>query len=65
MCADGSGIAIFEYDNFSACLTYSKTGQSITPAIKAEKFIEKVVSNMGIECKIVVVEKTDDGISLR
>ncbi len=29
--ADGSGIAIFEYDNFSACLTYSKTGQSITP----------------------------------
>ncbi|MBQ6885763.1 MAG: Gfo/Idh/MocA family oxidoreductase [Clostridia bacterium] len=29
--ADGSGIAIFEYDNFSACLTYSKTGQSIAP----------------------------------
>lgn len=29
--ADGSGIAIFEYDRFSACLTYSKTGQSIAP----------------------------------
>ncbi len=29
--ADGSGIAIFEYDNFSACLTYSKTGQSVAP----------------------------------
>ncbi len=29
--ADGSGIAIFEYDNFSACLTYSKIGQSTTP----------------------------------
>lgn len=29
--ADGSGIAIFEYDNFSASLTYSKTGQSIAP----------------------------------
>ena len=29
--ADGSGIAIFEYDNFSACLTYSKTGQSTAP----------------------------------
>lgn len=29
--ADGSGVAIFEYDNFSACLTYSKTGQSIAP----------------------------------
>lgn len=29
--ADGSGIAIFEYDKFSACLTYSKTGQSIAP----------------------------------
>ena len=27
--ADGSGVAIFEYENFSACLTYSKTGQSI------------------------------------
>lgn len=29
--ADGSGIAIFEYDKFSACLTYSKTGQSMAP----------------------------------
>ncbi len=29
--ADGSGIAIFEYDNFSASLTYSKIGQSTTP----------------------------------
>lgn len=29
--ADGSGIAIFEYDKFSAALTYSKTGQSISP----------------------------------
>ena len=29
--ADGSGIAIFEYDNFSASLTYSKTGQSVAP----------------------------------
>ena len=29
--ADGSGVAIFEYDNFSACLTYSKTGQSVAP----------------------------------
>ncbi len=28
---DGSGIAIFEYDKFSACLTYSKTGQSVAP----------------------------------
>ena len=35
---------------------------SITPAIKAEKFIEKVVANMGIDCKIVVAEKTDDGV---
>lgn len=29
--ADGSGIAIFEYDKFSASLTYSKTGQSAAP----------------------------------
>ena len=29
--ADGSGIAIFEYDDFSASLTYSKTGQSVAP----------------------------------
>lgn len=29
--ADGSGMAIFEYDKFSACLTYSKTGQSVAP----------------------------------
>lgn len=29
--ADGSGVAIFEYENFSACLTYSKTGQSVAP----------------------------------
>ncbi len=29
--ADGSGVAIFEYDKFSACLTYSKTGQSVAP----------------------------------
>lgn len=29
--ADGNGVAIFEYENFSACLTYSKTGQSIAP----------------------------------
>ena len=29
--ADGSGVAIFEYDNFYACLTYSKTGQSVAP----------------------------------
>ncbi len=29
--ADGSGVAIFEYDNFSASLTYSKTGQSVAP----------------------------------
>lgn len=29
--ADGSGIAIFEYENFSASLTYSKTGQSVAP----------------------------------
>ncbi len=29
--ADGSGVAIFEYDGFNACLTYSKTGQSIAP----------------------------------
>lgn len=29
--ADGSGIAIFEYDKFSAALTYSKTGQSVAP----------------------------------
>lgn len=30
--ADGSGVAIFKYDNFSACLTYSKTGQSVAPS---------------------------------
>lgn len=29
--ADGSGVAVFVYDKFSACLTYSKTGQSIAP----------------------------------
>lgn len=29
--ADGSGSSIFEYDNFSAVLTYSKTGQSYAP----------------------------------
>ena len=29
--ADGSGVAIFEYDKFSASLTYSKTGQSLAP----------------------------------
>lgn len=29
--ADGSGVAIFEYDSFNACLTYSKTGQSVSP----------------------------------
>lgn len=29
--ADGSGVAIFEYDNFSCSLTYSKTGQSVAP----------------------------------
>lgn len=29
--ADGSGTAIFEYDDFCACLTYSKTGQSVAP----------------------------------
>ena len=29
--ADGSGVAIFEYDAFTACLTYSKTGQSVAP----------------------------------
>ena len=29
--ADGSGVAIFEYDKFNACLTYSKTGQSVAP----------------------------------
>ncbi len=29
--ADGSGSAIFEYDGFSCLLTYSKTGQSMTP----------------------------------
>ena len=29
--ADGSGVAIFEYDKFSTCLTYSKTGQSVAP----------------------------------
>ena len=29
--ADGSGIAVFEYDKFSASLTYSKTGQSTAP----------------------------------
>ncbi|MBQ8741575.1 MAG: Gfo/Idh/MocA family oxidoreductase [Clostridia bacterium] len=29
--ADGSGAAIFKYDNFSASLTYSKTGQSVAP----------------------------------
>lgn len=29
--ADGSGIAIFEYDKFATSLTYSKTGQSIAP----------------------------------
>jgi len=29
--ADGSGIAIFEYDKFSVALTYSKTGQSQAP----------------------------------
>ncbi len=30
--ADGSGTAIFEYDGFSAVLTYSKVGQSVTPS---------------------------------
>lgn len=34
----------------------------ITPAIKAKEFIGKVVSNMGIDCKIVEVEKSDDGV---
>ncbi len=29
--ADGSGAAIFEYDTFTACLSYSKTGQSVAP----------------------------------
>lgn len=29
--ADGSGSAIFEYENFSVSLTYSKTGQSQAP----------------------------------
>ena len=29
--ADGSGTAIFEYNDFCACLTYSKTGQSVAP----------------------------------
>lgn len=29
--ADGSGCAIFKYDDFVATLTYSKTGQSVTP----------------------------------
>lgn len=28
--ADGSGAALFEYDNFTAALTYGKTGQSIS-----------------------------------
>ena len=30
--ADGSGSAIFEYDGFSVLLSYSKTGQSVTPS---------------------------------
>ena len=34
----------------------------ITPAIKAKEFIGKVVSNMGIDCKIVEVEKRDYGV---
>ncbi len=29
--ADGGGVSIFEYDTFSVCLTYSKTGQSVSP----------------------------------
>lgn len=29
--ADGSGVAIFEYKDFCACLTYGKTGQSVAP----------------------------------
>jgi hypothetical protein len=36
----------------------------VTPAIKAKEFIQKVVSNMGIDCKIVESEKTDDGVKL-
>jgi len=34
----------------------------VTPAIKAKEFIQKVVSNMGIDCRIVETEKTDDGV---
>ena len=34
----------------------------VTPAIKAKEFIQKVVSNMGIDCKIVETEKKDDGV---
>jgi spoIIIJ-associated protein len=34
----------------------------VTPAIKAKEFIEKVVSNMGIDCKIVEAEKNDDSV---
>lgn len=34
----------------------------VTPVIKAKEFIEKVVSNMGIDCKIVEAEKNDDSV---
>ncbi len=34
----------------------------VTPAIKAKEFIEKVVFNMGINCKIVETEKDDEGV---
>ena len=30
--ADGSGSAVFDYGNFTACLTYSKVGQSQSPS---------------------------------
>ena len=33
----------------------------VTPAMKAKEFIEKVVQNMGIDCKIVEAEKNDEG----
>ena len=34
----------------------------VTPAIKAKEFIAKVVSDMGIECKIIETEKNDEGV---
>ncbi len=34
----------------------------VTPSIKAKEFIEKVVSDMGINCEIEETQRTDEGV---